>query len=142
MYIEELKKELTGRKLEVWLGTASGISEQKMLEYRNRWIKEANPNKTQDSPSLFKKAINFGKALVDHALSGFKTLNDEEYKKRIDICNSCEFLSESKSCNKCGCNIELKAKWAEQECPEKKWPLPIVENTVKKGGCGCTKSSQ
>jgi hypothetical protein len=51
----------------------------------------------------------------------------EEKNKRIDICNSCEFLfTPTRSCKKCGCFVDGKAALARSECPMSKWPKIIV----------------
>jgi predicted Zn-ribbon and HTH transcriptional regulator len=54
-------------------------------------------------------------------------LTNEEKSKRIDICNSCEFLfTPTRSCKKCGCFVDGKAALAKSECPMTKWPKIIV----------------
>jgi len=54
-------------------------------------------------------------------------LSEEEKNKRIDICNSCEFLfTPTRSCKKCGCFVDAKAALAKAECPRSKWPKIIV----------------
>jgi hypothetical protein len=51
----------------------------------------------------------------------------EEKSKRINICNSCEFLfTPTRSCKKCGCFVDGKAAIAKSECPINKWPKIIV----------------
>jgi|13_taG_2_1085334.scaffolds.fasta_scaffold00788_20 hypothetical protein len=45
------------------------------------------------------------------------------YKKRIEICTTCEhFDSKLNRCNLCKCFLLLKAVLKEQKCPERKWP--------------------
>ena len=54
-------------------------------------------------------------------------LSTEEQSKRINICNSCEFLfTPTRSCKKCGCFVDAKATLASSECPMTKWPKIIV----------------
>jgi hypothetical protein len=54
-------------------------------------------------------------------------LPTEEKNKRIDICNSCEFLlTLTRNCTKCGCFVDGKATFAKSECPMSKWPKIIV----------------
>ena len=54
-------------------------------------------------------------------------LPTEEKNKRIDICNSCEFLlTPTRNCKKCGCFVDGKAMLAKSECPMSKWPKIIV----------------
>lgn len=40
MYIDELKRELNGRQLEIWLGV-SGLGSHIEERYRNKWRAEA-----------------------------------------------------------------------------------------------------
>lgn len=49
-------------------------------------------------------------------------VSEEMYKERMDICNSCENLSEKvKMCSECNCIMPVKAKFAHFYCPIKKW---------------------
>ncbi len=51
----------------------------------------------------------------------------EEKSKRIDICNSCEFLfTPTRSCKKCGCFVDAKAALAISQCPMSKWPNIVI----------------
>lgn len=69
-------------------------------------------------PTITQMAENFGKALVNYAKDGFTNVNDEEFERRIQICNSNECGEyNSGRCNLCGCYLTLKAKWASQSCP-------------------------
>ncbi len=43
-----------------------------------------------------------------------------EYKRRLAICEECDWLSEG-TCLKCGCYPEFKAAFLRQKCPYKKW---------------------
>lgn len=44
----------------------------------------------------------------------------EEYKRRLDICKTCESLI-SGTCVKCGCYVELRAAGKTRACPVKLW---------------------
>ena len=55
------------------------------------------------------------KKIADKDKSG-----NEEYKRRLEICTACEWLSEG-TCLKCGCYPEFKAAFLKQKCPYKKW---------------------
>ena len=74
-------------------------------------------------------AKNLGKSLVDWSASGFQVCNEEQLQNRLNICASCEFMSESR-CLKCGCFIQAKARLATSVCPINKWqsltPPPSV----------------
>mgnify|MGYP001242743629 CR=1 FL=1 len=66
--------------------------------------------------------IRFLKAMVQWALSGFKTSHKELVNKRTLICESCEYyLSSKDKCMECGCNLLLKRKIKNQNCPIGKW---------------------
>lgn len=76
------------------------------------------------------KVKNFGKSVVNHAVKGFPTCTEEQIIKRHNICMSCPFMKDN-TCTKCGCPITRnkvyvsKLAWADQECPEGKWPKEI-----------------
>lgn len=75
-------------------------------------------------PSLFKRALNFIKALYNHATTGFRRVSMSTYDKRITTCSTCvKFImnEQGMKCGACGCNLYLKAQWKEQECPLDKW---------------------
>ncbi|NLE23847.1 MAG: hypothetical protein GX625_00665 [Clostridiaceae bacterium] len=63
----------------------------------------------------------FGKTMK---VKNIKTVNEDEYKKRIDICMSCESLLYDTTCRYCGCIVQIKAKLQNSTCPypyEPKW---------------------
>lgn len=47
-------------------------------------------------------------------------VNEAEYERRLEICRSCEFLSEA-TCLACGCYAEFRALGRSSKCPKKKW---------------------
>ncbi len=51
-----------------------------------------------------------------------KKADDNEYKRRLEICKSCDELADG-MCAKCGCFVELRAAKKAQYCPHeiKKW---------------------
>jgi hypothetical protein len=62
--------------------------------------------------------LDYKSKLAEHILT------DEEKSKRINICNSCEFLfTLTRNCTKCGCFVDGKAALAKSECPMTKWPV-------------------
>jgi len=71
-------------------------------------------------PSAISMANNLGKSMVEWSASGFKMCEEEELKRRIELCNSCEHLI-NKRCLKCGCYIEVKTRLATSKCPIAKW---------------------
>jgi anaerobic ribonucleoside-triphosphate reductase len=63
--------------------------------------------------------------LADKIQDRIKILNvadNETATKRIEICNSCEYLSTTtKRCQKCGCFMFAKTKLLFAQCPIDKW---------------------
>ena len=48
----------------------------------------------------------------------------EERNQRLEICNSCEFFDRiRKRCFKCGCFVEVKARYWDAICPVNSWPM-------------------
>lgn len=47
-------------------------------------------------------------------------VSDEEYSKRMDACEACEYLT-GPTCRACGCYAELRALKKVSHCPYKKW---------------------
>lgn len=41
--------------------------------------------------------------------------------KRLEICNSCEFLNKIRVCRECGCFVDAKTKLTSSRCPKNKW---------------------
>ena len=62
------------------------------------------------------------KSISEHIdkLSVKEKTADDEYRKRLDICSRCDYLSGG-VCLKCGCYPEFRAAFAKQKCPYKKW---------------------
>jgi len=52
--------------------------------------------------------------------SGMKFATEEDYKKRIEICNACEAVQDGR-CLKCGCYMSIKAKFTAMRCPINLW---------------------
>ena len=81
--------------------------------------------KEVEKPGFVKKAFNFAKATSEYVRNGMQNVNAEMYKARLDICKTCPIFDEKKgTCTKCGCYIEVKAKWATSTCPDDppRWP--------------------
>ena len=73
-------------------------------------------------PNLLGMIFDFGKALLDYHDSGYKEVDEETHRYRLQICEECpEFNSQRRSCNLCGCNMDMKAKMAVIGCPVHKW---------------------
>ena len=99
-------------------------------DYFRAWERGMGPGQTKikaniEYPSTVGLAKNFGKAVTKHVLSGMKKVTDDQYQERINTCNQCERLDkEHGRCMHpdCGCFVAVKARWASEDCPEKKWP--------------------
>lgn len=49
-------------------------------------------------------------------------LSEDEAKKRLDICKTCEFFNASQTrCTKCGCFMAVKTYLKAERCPVGKW---------------------
>ena len=109
--------------------------------YRQLWDDLANGVKRPE-PSILGKIANFTVALVQHALAGFPTVCDETFKTRIGLCETCDFRKPGTwDCTDCGCNLLEKAKWADQECPQKKWLAAAPRDPNAGSPCGCGSTS-
>jgi hypothetical protein len=81
--------------------------------------------KTKDDyPSLVDMAIGVGEAsgrVVKAVARGENTtVSDEEKKRRLNICGTCDFYKNSR-CQACGCFINFKARLATENCIKGKW---------------------
>lgn len=75
-------------------------------------------------PGTLRKALNFAKALAAHSMTGQKLVSDEVHAKRLELCVVCDRRFHD-VCGECGCVVTLKASWADQECPLKKWTAEV-----------------
>lgn len=79
-------------------------------------------SKKKSSPGLFQKGLNYFRSLGSHILAGFPKTPEPVYMERLRICDTCDRRNpDSWECTECGCPMDEKAAWAEQECPLKKW---------------------
>jgi ribosomal protein L32 len=88
-----------------------------------------------DEPTILTKGANLSRSLFHHAKDGFKNVESDLQKRRLEICQKCEYYKEDNiSCKKCGCYLLIKTSWASESCPVGKWGS---ENHQKPaGGCG------
>lgn len=99
-------------------------------------------------PSVWQQARNLGKAVVQHVAGGMRLVPREVFEERIRTCEACPHFDKGpRKCKICGCFMDLKASWADQQCPDDppRWyafrdapapPSPGAE-PPKRGGCGC-----
>ena len=77
-------------------------------------------------PKFIEKIKNFALATFDHIMLGAPMCNEEEIKKRYDICLKCENFH-NHTCKLCGCPLKQKRNyisklaWSDQKCPINKW---------------------
>lgn len=89
-------------------------------------------------PGLLQQALSLGKAIVGHAIDGFRKVTNASYEARLEQCKSCDWLeTERNKCKDCGCFVSVKAQMASEDCPQKKWPLPVVDTQERPVGGGC-----
>lgn len=75
-----------------------------------------------EQPGLLQKAKNFAGAVVQHVAGGMKNVDNETYRIRLEVCAKCPHFMGGMTCAVCGCNMNIKARWADQDCPQKRWP--------------------
>ena len=78
-----------------------------------------------ENPTTFQMAKNLAKSAVNWAKSGFALASDEEYERRMNICEPCDFWKAQArmrlgKCLKCGCT-SAKQKLASEKCPISRW---------------------
>ena len=71
-------------------------------------------------PPIAIQSWNLARSLADFVADGCKTVDDGEYRRRLEVCDPCEHRRNTR-CVKCGCNLALKAKGRAFKCPEGKW---------------------
>jgi hypothetical protein len=81
-------------------------------------------------PGLLAQAWNFGSAVLQHAATGFRTVDDETYENRLAACRECPSCDVQRMvCREpaCGCQLKVKARWNSQGCPLGKWSATNAE---------------
>ncbi len=78
------------------------------------------PSVKPEFPPIGEQAKGLVTSLFQYAKSGFKNVTDEEYQKRITICEACPFYElQSGRCKLCGCVQSVKARMSSSQCPDK-----------------------
>lgn len=74
----------------------------------------------------------FLEAVRDFVEDGLTTVNRDQYRERLTICQHCptrDFLMCSEPRGGCGCAIHLKAVARSSECPQNRWPaIPVDQD--------------
>jgi hypothetical protein len=87
------------------------------------WEQGAGPGQVPE-PSLLRKGMNFGKAIVRHLADGGKSVGDAEYAARLATCRECDACDQARMVCRdrgCGCFLAVKARWESETCPRQKW---------------------
>jgi hypothetical protein len=90
-----------------------------------------------DGPPLPRLAWNYFKARLKRIITGSNDVTEEQFADRIDACIGtaknppCVHHFQGRCIHKaCGCPIRIKASWASEDCPIKRWPkLEAIETT-------------
>ncbi len=72
-------------------------------------------------PPLSRQVWNLTQALADFVVDGCRTVSPEEYRQRLEICDTCNRRRGGR-CLVCGCRLSLKARGRAFRCPLHKWP--------------------
>lgn len=65
-------------------------------------------------------AWDLTKSIAAFIADGLKTVDEEEYRRRLSVCDVCE-KRRGQRCGSCGCFIALKAKGRAWDCPDGRW---------------------
>ena len=78
----------------------------------------------QPSPGLLKRAGSLARAISSETkakIQGQPKLTHEQVAARLAVCGSCDQLRSNRTCAKCGCFVDAKARFISQGCPLRKW---------------------
>lgn len=69
-----------------------------------------------------RKPYNVINVITDEILGRAEKLDKRSVDERLVFCNECEKLFRpTRQCKKCGCFVDIKAKYAKSFCPLGKW---------------------
>lgn len=77
-------------------------------------------------PSIVQKAQTYAKSTTRHVVAGRQTTSDDEYNRRVRICETCDF-HKNNVCTLCGCQCKGESEWTSklrrksERCPIGKW---------------------
>lgn len=86
----------------------------------------------KELPSITQMATNFITDTAKHVKNGLKKVSVDEYARRMELCNSCPFLTENRRCSQCGCFMQLKAWRESSECPIGVWQSGVLSVELNK----------
>ena len=92
--------------------------------------------KMSEKPNFIEKVSKFTGSLARHIANGMAGVPDDILAHRLEMCRTCPLLVENQ-CSLCGCFVEIKTKWASEECPHtpKKWTAYKTGDEVPKPAC-------
>lgn len=76
-------------------------------------------------PGLMKRASSLAKAIGSETKAIAKrqpSLTPGQVADRLAVCRSCDQLRANRTCARCGCFVDAKARFRTQDCPLRKWP--------------------
>ena len=80
-----------------------------------------------EMPPVSQQAWNLAKALAAFVADGLRTVEADEYRARLDVCDLCK-RRRSNRCLECGCRVALKARGRAFHCPIGKWPVAKTQS--------------
>ncbi len=76
-------------------------------------------------PGLLKRAGSLAKAIGSETKAIVQrqpNLTAKQVAARLAVCASCDQLRPNRTCARCGCFVDAKARFRSQDCPLRKWP--------------------
>lgn len=84
---------------------------------------------SDNTPPLRRQAWDLAKAMAAFIADGLKTVDQDEYKRRMGLCDTCEHRARNR-CSLCGCNLSLKVAGRVFECPDGRWVAANIHSLV------------
>ena len=79
-----------------------------------------SPRPEDRLPSLATMSWNAARAVGSFISDGMNTVSRDEYQRRMEICDGCEFRQGDR-CTQCGCRLSWKAQGRTFRCPDGRW---------------------
>lgn len=106
-----------------WAESGDEVLLSHIVNRSNIYFNVSVGNERKANPSLIRKAANFGRAVIQHAVAGFPEADGTTVAQRLEICRTCENYDSGPParCRACGCFLDIKLTWADQRCPINRW---------------------
>jgi hypothetical protein len=85
-------------------------------------VQGSESSETSVPPPLAQQMWNLARSLADFVADGCKTVDEEQYRQRLEICDACRYRRDNR-CMKCGCFLSMKARGRAFKCPVRLWPV-------------------